>query len=279
MKHILKLTAVAMAVAFAGAAQAGSFIIAGTDADDHGSASAGVNLNGWSFMQKAIENISVGVTNTNQTVYSLGSSSSALAAAQSAFNLSSLAGAGGWNFVSIDGASNISTFLSSGSVGAGIIMLDSGNSNVTGGLDSAEAAALTANATALNSFVGNGGGLFSQANSLGWLSALIPGITVTSFGSGGFSDGLSLTSAGNTAFPGLTNANLSSGPYHAGFSNIGSLPILATSNTNGYNVILGSSAGSITAPVVTAVPEAETYAMFLVGLGLMGAVARRRKAK
>jgi len=28
---------------------------------------------------------------------------------------------------------------------------------------------------------------------------------------------------------------------------------------------------------VTAVPEAETYAMFMAGLGLMGAVVRRRK--
>jgi len=30
---------------------------------------------------------------------------------------------------------------------------------------------------------------------------------------------------------------------------------------------------------VTAVPEPETYALFLAGLGVMGAVARRRKAK
>jgi hypothetical protein len=30
---------------------------------------------------------------------------------------------------------------------------------------------------------------------------------------------------------------------------------------------------------VTAVPEPETYAMLLAGLGLMGAIARRRKDK
>ena len=31
--------------------------------------------------------------------------------------------------------------------------------------------------------------------------------------------------------------------------------------------------------VVTAVPETETYAMMLAGLGLMGSIARRRKNK
>jgi hypothetical protein len=34
----------------------------------------------------------------------------------------------------------------------------------------------------------------------------------------------------------------------------------------------------VSAPVA-AVPEPETYAMLLAGLGLMGAIARRRKAK
>jgi len=39
--------------------------------------------------------------------------------------------------------------------------------------------------------------------------------------------------------------------------------------------------GSISATVTntTPVPEPETYAMMLAGLGLMGAIARRRKAK
>jgi hypothetical protein len=31
--------------------------------------------------------------------------------------------------------------------------------------------------------------------------------------------------------------------------------------------------------MVSAVPEPETYAMLLAGLGLVGAIARRRKAK
>ena len=274
MKKTLKITAIAMAVTFAAAAQAGPFIIAGTDADDHGFASAGVNHDGWSFMQKAIENIGAGVTNGNKTVYSLGSSSTALAAAQSAFNLSSLASTG-WTFASIDGAAAIGSFLAGGSVGAGIIMLDSGG-NVTGGLDSAEQTALTSHASALNGYVGSGGGLFSQANSFGWLSALVPGLTV-SFSQ---NSGLALTAAGNAAFPGLTNANLSAGPYHASFSNVGVVPVLATGagGQSNLDVILGAYGGSITVPV-PAIPEPETYAMLLAGLGLVGALARRRKVK
>jgi PEP-CTERM motif len=59
----------------------------------------------------------------------------------------------------------------------------------------------------------------------------------------------------------------------------------ASPNPNYYlNVIgkvTGSKGGSYGAQIdlVSAVPEPETYAMMLAGLGLMGAVARRRKAK
>lgn len=40
-----------------------------------------------------------------------------------------------------------------------------------------------------------------------------------------------------------------------------------------------AAGGRLDVLAVTAVPEPETYAMFLAGLGLMGAVARRRRAK
>ena len=74
-------------------------------------------------MQKAIENIAAGslLTTIHWVVVSLGSSIDALAAAESAFNLSSLAGDGGWIFLSVTDLT-AATFASSI---AGIIMLDS----------------------------------------------------------------------------------------------------------------------------------------------------------
>jgi len=281
MKMNLRVVACAAVLACAGA-QAGPFILAGTDADDHGSFAAGVNQEGWLFMQRAIENIGSAVTNGNKVVYVLGSTNSAGSgdaydAATSAFTQSALASSG-WTIRYVDGADAIATFLQGGAAGAGLIMLDSGD-NVTGGLSATENVALATNAGALNSFVGAGGGLFSQANGYDWLSALLPAVTVNVLQT----TGLALTPAGSAAFPGLTNADLSAGPYHENFTNIGSLPVLATGigSFSNLNVILGAASGSITdpgtGPVTPAIPEPSTYALMLAGLASLGWVASRRR--
>ena len=270
MKLRLRAAAAVASSLFASAAFAGPFILAGTDADDHGFASGGANQDGWLFMQKAIENIAAGssLTTANRVVVSLGSSGDALAAAQSAFNLSSLAGAGGWTFLSVTDVTAAS--FASSIASAGIIMLDSGG-NIGGGLTGAEEAVLTAGAAALNSFVGGGGGLFSQAGGYGWLSALVPGLnTVTSQNTG-----LTLTAAGSAAFPGLNNGDLSAGPWHNYFTGVGSIPVLAT-GVNNFAVVIGASGGSITDPI-PAIPEPSTYALMALGLAGMAAVARRRR--
>ncbi|MBC8128226.1 MAG: hypothetical protein H8M99_13880 [Gloeobacteraceae cyanobacterium ES-bin-144] len=260
---------------------AGSFIIAGTDADDHGFANGSGNQDGWLFMQRALENIAPGVTNGNKTVVAIGTSGgTATNAATSAFNLSSLPGAG-WTLSFVDGAANLSTFFTGSGIGAaGILLMDSGD-NVGGGADSTERGVFTTNATAINNFLGAGGGLFSQANEYGWVNALVPGLTVTVEQN----DGLALTAAGSAAFPGLNNADLSAGPWHNFFGNTGTLPILATSTDPfrpGVPVILGAQGGTVTNPQPTRVPDTgSTLALMLGSMGslLGGRFLKKRFAR
>lgn len=251
---------------------AGLFILSGTDSDDHGSANATDNFDGWLFMEKALENIALtpgGVTNGNQTVYALGSSGTALTAAQSAFNLSSLPGAG-WTFVSVDGDAALTNFFANDIGMAGIIMMDSAD-NVFGGASPSELAIFAANALTIDSFLGAGGGLFSQGNDFAWVSALLPTLTHVDLGGGGSGDALTLTPQGTAAFPGLTSADLSTGPYHNVFTNPAGLQVFAV-NTDQEAVVIG---GSVSVSQPNAVPEPGTA---LAGLcaGLIGLVGRRR---
>lgn len=250
----------------ASTANAGPFILSGTDADDHGGATGSANQTGWLYMQRALENLGVAVTNGDKVVTILGSSGKAGTAANSAFHFSSLV-ASGWTVNTVS-TSNFATFFAAGGGldASGILMMDSGG-NVGGGV---QGTAFVPYATAINKFLGTGGGLFSQANGYEWLNTLLPELVVVDESN----TGLQLTAAGNTAFPGLTNGDLSSGPWHNSFTNVGGIPVLAISTNNGHNVVIGSSTGSITDPG-SSVPEPASIA--LVGFGLFAAAATRRR--
>jgi hypothetical protein len=73
------------------------------------------------------------------------------------------------------------------------------------------------------------------------------------------------SSAANFAFEGFKTTQ--SSEYFTGFR----------VDTLGHGYLPGVT--NVAVGIAAAVPEPETYAMMLVGLGMMGAVARRRKAK
>ncbi|MDP3818946.1 MAG: FxDxF family PEP-CTERM protein [Methylotenera sp.] len=81
-------------------------------------------------------------------------------------------------------------------------------------------------------------------------------------------------------FDGITLANLAS-VTHDGDQSVGSYWNFTAGNSGDYfnSVVLRSASNAFETDnhAVLAVPEPETYAMMLAGLGLMGFVARRRK--
>lgn len=80
------------------------------------------------------------------------------------------------------------------------------------------------------------------------------------------------TSSGFTSFSSFSAAS--------GFnSGINTIEFLVTNTAQTTGNPTGLRVEFTQSNVVSAVPEPETYAMMLAGLGLMGAIARRRKAK
>lgn len=107
-------------------------------------------------------------------------------------------------------------------------------------------------------------------------------------GAGGISTDITLTAAGATAFPGLTNADLSGAdPWHGYFTgNLGGLSILGTAldGNNTRALILGGGVGTNLQCGLPGQPPCRTPepgSMVLVataGLALLG-LRRRRQSK
>lgn len=293
--------AVALALG-ASTALAGPVIIDGTDANDHGSASGGVNLSGWLYMQRALENLAGAVApSVQKTVTVIGTTAGAGQAynsINSAFGLSSLVAAG-WSINYVDGAAAIAAALGSLSTATTGLLYMTTCSNSGGDMDATEMAAVNAAAANINNFVGGagnaslGGGLFSMAQSCtgayGWLTTLIPGIVATDIGGGGTGSNISLTAAGQSAFPALTNTDLAGAdPWHGYFSgNLGGLSVLGVADFQGSsrNVIIGGGAGTVigcgqAGQPACPTPEPGSLPLFaLAGATLALFGIRRRKAR
>jgi len=227
----------------------GPVILGGDDLQDHGSRSGSTNIQGWLYIEKAISSLNAQSTRPGVYTTTIAAIGSADPGAGNYPNdaggaINSVANVLGLAVTFYDGPAAITSFfagLASGSINPKVIWLSgNGAGNDT---DSTEAAVINVNGAALNAYVASGGGLMSHGNGAtiyGWLSALIPGITL----SGSCSTPATLTAAGMAAFPLLTNADVSAGPCHGSFGgSFGGLVALAI-DSNSLPFIIGGLTGA-----------------------------------
>lgn len=117
-----------------------------------------------------------------------------------------------------------------------------------------------------------------------WFGATSPaGLTIGNYGGSGVglsatSDAVNIFNGSGTLITGVTFGASPAGPGFASFDNAagltGAISLLSVVSTNGA-FVAASDIHEIGSP--GAVPEPETYAMLLAGLGLVGFAARRRR--
>ncbi|MDQ4041325.1 MAG: hypothetical protein M3141_06205, partial [Actinomycetota bacterium] len=238
---------------------AGPVILGGDDLTQHGEVdSAGNPQEGWLYIQRALENISPKVTRLNDnTVAAIGSSPApASNDGDAGAAIGVAAQRAGLGVTYHDGTAAIQSFfnrLKAGQVRPRIIWI--AGSEATNDLafcGTGEDEVLTRNADAIDNFVTNGGGLLAHGTCYGWVTALLPGIQTPESGN---SDDLYLTPEGQSAFPGVTNADINAGPWHNHFQGDlgGLLPLVRSSRVDDFQgqdaaVVLGGGAATFRIP-------------------------------
>lgn len=206
----------------------GPVILGGDDMTDHGGVDGGGNaVDGWLYIQRAIENIGPNVTRAGNdgSIAALGSAAGSVATSSDAGAAIDLAGSKtGRTVTHYEGAAAIDTFftnLASATAKPAIIHL--AGTGAPNDFDLTEETAVTAHAAEIASFVSSGGGLLSHGTYYDWLTALLPGATTVSSGGGD----LYFTADGLTDLPGLTVGNINAGPWHNSFEgDLGGLKVL-----------------------------------------------------
>jgi len=270
--------------ALGSAAYAGPVILGGDDLTDHGSVSGGANMTGWLYIENAIGGILANVTRAGAAgngIAVLGAAASGATSGNAGAAIGSVGTVLGVTVTYYEGAAAISTFfsdLASAAVNPEILYLP--GTGAANDLDTAEGAALTANAVAIAAFVASGGGVMAHGAGMvayGWLMALLPLVVETST----CSQPVTLTAAGMTEFPGITNADVDAGPCHSTFSgDLGGLAVLAVDPAN-LNVIIGGASADFAPPVVEQIPTLGEWGAvaLMVLLMLTGLLVFRRRGK
>ena len=126
---------------------------------------------------------------------------------------------------------------------------------------------------------------FNKGAGVGTISSATPFSLVGADLTAGWRDGLSVTvvgKLGGSTVSSTTYTLSATSPTHIAFGlgNVDSVSFTSFGGTphQGYNGAQATFALD-TLTIAAAVPEPETYAMLLAGLGLMGAVARRRNKR
>jgi hypothetical protein len=207
----------------------GPVIIGGDDLTDHGGVDGGGNVvDGWLYIKNGLDSIRNDTSRGDGSIAALGSAPSMSSCCDAGAAIGEAASELGLTVDYFDGDTAINQFFADlgGAENPSIIWI--AGDGASNDLDGAEAAALTANASAIASFVATGGGLFSHGSEFGWLTALLPGVTAVCCGS---SDDLYFTPAGTSALGSLTVGDINAGPWHNHFEgNFGGLDVLVRSS-------------------------------------------------